>query len=160
MPPERCREILGMVCPVFSIINMIYYDEKTPVTDILEEALLSSEYLLTMDEDDELDDSQTTLYDFWIPQALENIIGGGSSGNSTEWANVFLNTARFIKDQSIKMVEGIQAGDPVAIATGAVGTTVGVFLLSVLTRGIGYDLIEESYQRYKDYENSTHRDSG
>ncbi len=34
LPPERCREILGTVCPVFSIINMIYYDDQTQIFDL------------------------------------------------------------------------------------------------------------------------------
>jgi hypothetical protein len=115
------------------------------------------DFLNKIDCDDELDDAQTTLWDFWGPQAFKNLGTGGSDGNSTEWANTFLNTFRFIKKQSIDMYKGILAGDPVAFAKGAAGTGVGLGLLSVLTRGVIYDTIEESYQKYKNYDlnNST-----
>ncbi|PKL66322.1 MAG: hypothetical protein CVV28_11625, partial [Methanobacteriales archaeon HGW-Methanobacteriales-1] len=34
LPPERCREILGNAFPVFSIINMIYYDDQSLKFDL------------------------------------------------------------------------------------------------------------------------------
>ena len=46
------------------------------------------------------------------------------------------------------MYKGIRAGDPVAIVKGAAGTGIGVFILSILARGLSYDLIEEYYQKY------------
>ncbi|MFA0833796.1 MAG: hypothetical protein ACC609_07280 [Methanobacterium formicicum] len=43
----------------------------------------------------------------WVRSTLTIVMTGGLGGNSTEWADAFLNTARFIKDQGTKMVNGI-----------------------------------------------------
>jgi len=67
------------------------------------------------------------LFQMAIDDSLESNGGAaGSDGNSTEWANAFLNTARFIKNQGTEMVNGIRAGDPIAFAKGGAGVTLGI----------------------------------
>jgi len=104
-------------------------------------------------EDEELEDGQTVLPDFWMEQTINNYVGSGagSDGDPEEWAKAFLNTYRLIKEQSINMYNGIKTGNAVEIAKGAAGTGIGIFILSVLARGYSYDIIEESYQNYMQF---------
>ncbi|MFA0833794.1 MAG: Ig-like domain-containing protein [Methanobacterium formicicum] len=103
-------------------------------------------------------DHQTTL-DMYVDEWFQKYIideqlgvGGSSGGNSTEWADAFLNTARFIKDQGTKMVNGIQAGDPVAVAEGAGGVTLGIGIMDLLTSGLIHNIILEKYNAYMKFE--------
>jgi len=107
-------------------------------------------------EDEELEDGQTTLDDFKFQQLLnEGLACGqlpdGSDGDPDEWAEAIKNTLRIIKKQFINMYNGIKTGNAVEIAKGAAGTGIGIFILSVLARGLSYDLIEESYQNYMQF---------
>jgi hypothetical protein len=49
------------------------------------------------------------------------------------------------------MYNGIITGNPVLFVKGAAGTGIGIFILSVLARGLSYDLIEEPYQNYMQF---------
>lgn len=111
-------------------------------------------------------DHQTTL-DMYVDEWFQKYIideqlgvGGSSGGNSTEWANAFLNTARFIKDQSTKMVNGIQAGDPIAVAEGAGGVTLGIGIMDLLTSGLIHNIILEKYNEYMKFNRDSSGDSG
>nr|WP_319374395.1 hypothetical protein [uncultured Methanobacterium sp.] len=107
------------------------------------------------------DDRQTTLPEFWMQQAIDNMGVGGASGGPDEWSEVIKNICIEIRNNVIDVYEGIQAGDPVAIVKGGVGFGGGVLLLFTVVRGISFDIIEESYQKYMQFSgNSTSGSSG
>lgn len=106
-------------------------------------------------DEDENEIIKIFLFQMAIEDSLESNGGAaGSDGNSTEWANAFLNTARFIKNQGTEMVNGIRAGDPVAAAKGGAGVTLGIGILHHLTEAYIYDIILEDYLEYMEFNTS------
>jgi hypothetical protein len=159
MVPVNLKSIpvVGIWVSLYALQSELRGDGDPLTPERLQKDLQKANTLLIgLVEDDEenypeLPDGQTSLLDFWWPKILENegnTCGGSDGGNSTEWANAILDTCRIFKNGISYLSNGVQTGDTLMIAKGLALTSLSFAFLAIEIRGISYDNIEESMQKY------------